>query len=202
MIVGTKSIDSISSSYFARRAIPSLLRARKGFYACFDKIETVKLNYWLKLVMQSNYEQDFYGWVQTTLKQLRDRDLTNLDWDNLIEEIESLGKQEKRELVNRLIVLLMHLLKWEYQPEKRSKSWFATIKIQRIEIIDQIESNPSLKSYINDALVKSYRVAILEAVKETGLSSKTFPEFCPYAWSEIQSDRFFPGIDYDPEIFS
>lgn len=152
--------------------------------------------------MQNNYERDFYGWVQTTVKQLRDRDLTNLDWDNLIEEIESLGKQEKRELVNRLIILLMHLLKWEYQPEKRSKSWFVSIKIQRIEIIDQIESNPSLKPYINDALVKSYRVAILEAVKETGLSSKTFPEFCPYAWEEIQSDRFFPGVDYDPEIFA
>lgn len=64
--------------------------------------------------MQSNYERDFYGWVQTTVKQLRERDLTHLDWDNLIEEIESLGKQEKRDLVNRLIVLLMHLLKWEY----------------------------------------------------------------------------------------
>lgn len=152
--------------------------------------------------MQSNYERDFYGWVQTTVKQLRNRDLTNLDWDNLIEEIESLGKQEKRELVNRLIVLLMHLLKWEFQPEKRSKNWLATIKIQRIEIVDQIESNPSLKPYINDALVKSYRVAILEAVKETGLSSKTFPSSCPYSWSEITSDRFFPGRDFDSEIFS
>jgi hypothetical protein len=152
--------------------------------------------------MQSNYERDFYGWVQTTVKQLRDRDLTNLDWDNLIEEIDSLGKQEKRELVNRLIVLLMHLLKWEFQPEKRSKSWLATIKIQRIEIADRIESNPSLKSYINDALIKSYRVAILEAVKETGLREKTFPESCPYSWTEITSDRFFPGIDSDPEIFS
>lgn len=152
--------------------------------------------------MQSNYEGDFYGWVQTTVKQLRDRDLTNLDWDNLIEEIESLGKQEKRELVNRLIVLLMHLLKWEYQPEKRSKSWFASIKIQRIEIIRHIKHNPSLKPYVNNAIVDAYEVAVLEAVKETGLSSKTFPDSCPYAWTEIQSDRFFPGIDYDPEIFS
>ncbi|MGL4881086.1 MAG: DUF29 domain-containing protein [Waterburya sp.] len=150
--------------------------------------------------MQSNYEQDFYGWVQTTVKQLRDRDLTNLDWENLIEEIESLGKQEKRELVNRLIVLLMHLLKWEYQPEKRSRSWFATIKIQRIEISRHIKNNPSLKPYIDNAIVDAYEVAVLEAVKETGLSSKTFPDSCPYSWAEIQSDRF-PGSNYDPEIF-
>jgi hypothetical protein len=104
--------------------------------------------------MTSLYEQDFYQWVQTTVTQLRSRDLSNLDWDNLIEEIDSLGKQEKRELVNRLIVLLMHLLKWEFQPEKRSRSWLATIKIQRLEIIDQIESNPSLKPYIDDALLR------------------------------------------------
>jgi hypothetical protein len=152
--------------------------------------------------MQSLYENDFYGWVQATIKQLQKRDLTNLDWDNLIEEIESLGKQEKRELVNRLIVLLMHLLKWEFQPKKRSRSWLATIKIQRIEIGDQIKSNPSLKPYIDDALVKSYRVAILEAVKETRLSSQTFPVSCPYSWSEIISDRFFPGDNDDIEQFS
>jgi hypothetical protein len=152
--------------------------------------------------MQSNYERDFYGWVQTTVKQLRNRDLTNLDWDNLIEEIESLGKQEKRELVNRLIVLLMHLLKWEYQPEKRSKSWFATIKIQRIEIARHIKNNPSLKPYIHNAIIDAYEIAILEAIKEKGLSLKNFPDSCPYTWAEIQSDRFFPGIDSDPEIFS
>jgi hypothetical protein len=151
--------------------------------------------------MPSLYENDFYGWVQTTIKQLQKRDLTNLDWDNLIEEIESLGKQEKRELVSRLIVLLMHLLKWEFQPEKRSKSWLATIKIQRIEILDQVESNPSLKPYINDALIKSYRVAILEAVKETGFSSQAFPASCPYSWSEITSDRFLPGDNNDLEQF-
>jgi hypothetical protein len=152
--------------------------------------------------MQSEYDKDFYGWVQTTLKQLRSRDLTNLDWDNLIEEIESLGKQEKRELVNRLIILLMHLLKWEYQPEKRSKSWFATLKIQRIEIARHIKNNPSLKPYIDDAIVNAYEIAILEAVKETGLSAKTFPSSCPYSWAEITNEYFFPGSDYDGEIFS
>jgi hypothetical protein len=152
--------------------------------------------------MQSSYENDFYGWVQTTVKQLRERDLTNLDWDNLIEEVESLGKQEKRELVNRLIVLLTYLLKWEYQSEKRSKSWFATIKIQRIEIAKHIKNNPSLKPYITDAIVDAYEIAILEAVKETELSSRTFPSCCPYSWEEIESDRTFPGIDYDLEMFS
>lgn len=152
--------------------------------------------------MTSLYEQDFYQWVQTTVKQLRSRDLTNLDWDNLIEEIDSLGKQEKRELVNRLIVLLMHLLKWEFQAEKRSRSWLATIKIQRLEIAQHLKSNPSLKSYINNAVINAYEIAILEAVKETGLSIKTFPVSCPYSWLEITSDRFFPGTNYNIEQFS
>ncbi|MEN9519196.1 MAG: hypothetical protein RLZZ381_1784 [Cyanobacteriota bacterium] len=152
--------------------------------------------------MQSLYENDFYGWVQTTIKQLQKRDLTNLDWDNLIEEIESLGKQERRELVNRLIVLLMHLLKWEFQPEKRSRSWLATIKIQRIEIAKHLKSNPSLKPYLNNAIIDAYEVGILEAVKETGLSSQTFPPSCLYSWSEIISDRFLPGDSDDLEQFS
>jgi hypothetical protein len=152
--------------------------------------------------MQSLYEQDFYQWVQTTIKQLQKRDVTNLDWDNLIEEIESLGKQAKRELVNRLIVLLMHLLKWEFQPEKRSRSWLATIKIQRIEITKHLKNNPSLKPYLNDAIVDAYEIGILEAVKETGLSSQTFPSSCLYSQSEIVGDRFLPGSNDDLEQFS
>jgi hypothetical protein len=151
--------------------------------------------------MQSLYENDFYEWVRTTVKQLQERDLTNLDWDNLIEEIESLGRQEKRELVNRLIVLLMHLLKWEFQPEKRSRSWLATIKIQRIEIAQHLKNNPSLKPYLNDAITNAYEIGILEAVKETGLSSQAFPTSCPYSWSEIITDRFLPGDNGDLEQF-
>ncbi|WP_143171095.1 DUF29 domain-containing protein [[Phormidium ambiguum] IAM M-71] len=99
------------------------------------------------------YETDFYAWTQKQAELLRQRDLNNLDIENLIQEIESLGKQEKRELVNRLGVLIGHLLKWEYQPNKRSKSWLKTIREQRRKITDLLQENPSLKPYLDEAIM-------------------------------------------------
>jgi hypothetical protein len=92
------------------------------------------------------YETDFYAWAQKQVELLRKRDLNNLDIENLIEEIDSLGKQEKRELINRLGILIGHLLKWEYQSIHRSRSWAATIREQRRKITDLLQENPSLKS--------------------------------------------------------
>jgi hypothetical protein len=126
------------------------------------------------------YEQDFYAWTIATAKGLRERDLTNLDWDNLIEEIESLGRQEKRELINRLIILVMHLLKWQYQPNKRSRSWELTIKIQRLDVENLLSDNPSLKSYIKEAISSGYNKAVLKAAQETGLGIEVFPSECIY----------------------
>jgi len=113
------------------------------------------------------YETDFYAWTQKQVELLRQRDLNNLDIDNLIEEIESLGKQEKRELVNRLGVLIGHLLKWEYQPNKRSKNWVRTIREQRRKITDLLQENPSLKSYLDEAIKKAYLDGVDLAVDET-----------------------------------
>ena len=94
------------------------------------------------------YEQDFYLWIETTAKQLKAGKFAEVDLDNLIEEIESMGRSEKRELKSRLIVLLMHLLKWQYQPEKRSESWRSTITEQRISIEALLEDSPSLQPLI------------------------------------------------------
>ncbi len=96
----------------------------------------------------SLYEYDFYGWTELQAKALANRQVEALDWQNLREEIISLGKQEYRELVSRLTVLVGHLLKWEYQPDKRSRSWFLTIREQRRGIRRHLEGNPSLKSRI------------------------------------------------------
>ncbi|AFZ36054.1 protein of unknown function DUF29 [Stanieria cyanosphaera PCC 7437] len=139
------------------------------------------------------YEQDFYAWTIATAKALRERDLINLDWDNLIEEIESLGRQEKRELINRLIILVMHLLKWQYQPNKRSRSWELTIKIQRLDVEKLLLDNPSLKSYLKEAISSGYNKAVLKAAQETGLAIEVFPSVCPYTWEELIDNDFMPN---------
>jgi Domain of unknown function DUF29 len=139
------------------------------------------------------YEQDFYGWTQEQAKLLRERVWDSLDIENLAEEIESLGKQVRQELRNRLGVLLGHLLKWEFQPSKRSKSWFITLRQQRREIGYLLEENPSLKPYLLEALEKAYKSGLDLAVRETSLTDEDFPDQCPYAIEQVLDATFFPG---------
>ena len=139
------------------------------------------------------YEQDFYAWTQEQAKLLRSRVWDSLDIENLAEEIESLGKQVRQELRNRLGVLLGHLLKWEFQPSKRSKSWFITMRGQRREIRDLLDENPSLKPYLPEALEKAYKAGLDLAVKETSLTDENFPDECPYAIEQVLDATFFPG---------
>lgn len=102
-----------------------------------------------------------------------------MDASNLALEIESLGRQERRELENRLGILLGHLLKWEFQSDKRSKSWFATIREQRRQILKLLEQSPSWKPYLPEALQDAYQDGLDLAVRETSLGYKDFPEQCP-----------------------
>ncbi|MGB3205630.1 MAG: DUF29 domain-containing protein [Crinalium sp.] len=139
------------------------------------------------------YETDFNAWTQEQADLLRHRQWSQLDVPNLIEEIESLGKQQRAELRNRLKVLIGHLLKWEYQAERRSRSWLMTIRIQRRDTQQLLSENPSLKPYLEEALQKIYDNGRDLAVGETNLPIKTFPENCPYKLEEIFSDRFYPG---------
>ncbi|WP_017305148.1 DUF29 domain-containing protein [Spirulina subsalsa] len=138
----------------------------------------------------SQYEQDFYGWTQWQAEVLAKREVSALDWQHLQEELESLGRQEYRELVSRLTVLLGHLLKWEYQPEKRSRSWFLTIREQRRGIKRHLTHNPSLKSRLPDALGDGFEAGVDLALRETDLPVKTFPEQCPYGFEEAIADSF------------
>ncbi|MBD1842434.1 DUF29 domain-containing protein [Cyanobacteria bacterium FACHB-63] len=139
------------------------------------------------------YETDFYAWTQEQAMLLHNQQWSQLDLPNLIEEIESLGKQQRQELRNRLSVLIGHLLKWQYQSEHRSRSWLATTRIQRLDIGDLLEDNPSLKPYVEEAIDKAYLKGVELAVKETDLPRRTFPSECPYTSEEILSDRFYPG---------
>ncbi|GAB4239933.1 MAG: DUF29 domain-containing protein [Stanieria sp.] len=139
------------------------------------------------------YETDFYAWTQTQAVLLREQQWNQLDLPNLIEEIESLGKQQRQELRNRLSVLIGHLLKWEYQPQHRSRSWLATIRIQRRDTLRLLKDNPSLKPYLDEALEEAYENAKDLAMGETNLSEQIFPLSCLYNITEILDDRFYPG---------
>jgi len=138
------------------------------------------------------YETDFYGWIQRQANTLRARDFAALDLDNLIEEIESMGKSEKRELENRLEILLMHLLKWRHQPTFRGKSWQLTIKEQRRRITSHLRENPSLKSFIPETYEETYGYAVLDAAKETGMDESVFPTQCPWTFEQVMRPDFWP----------
>lgn len=140
----------------------------------------------------SLYDTDFYAWTHQQAALLRAGRFGEADIANIVEEIETLGRSEKRELVSRLTVLLMHLLKWQFQPALRSTSWRLTIQGQRLDLASHIADNPSLKSQLDDAITTSYRRARIEAAKETGFDLSTFPNACPWAYDDIRNDAFWP----------
>lgn len=143
--------------------------------------------------MSSFSEIDFYAWTQEQAELLRHQEWQKLDLANLIEEVESLGKQQSQELRNRLSILIGHLLKWEDQRERRIRSWLATIRVQRREILKLMRDNPSLKPYLLETLPEAYENGKDLAVMETNLPYKRFASVCGYMWEDILSDRFFPG---------
>jgi hypothetical protein len=139
------------------------------------------------------YEHDYQQWLEKTVKLLRDRSFELLDLDNLIEEIEDMGKSSKREVFNRLVVLLIHLLKWKYQPARQSNSWLSTINEQRRQLFILFRDSPSLpKSYLPNIFDECYQMACKLAAKETNLPLATFPESCPFTEIEILDFDFLP----------
>jgi hypothetical protein len=139
-----------------------------------------------------NYNADFYGWSQDQAAALRAGRLSDLDIENLIEEVEAMGRSEKRALESRLVVLLAHLLKWKYQPGRRSKSWQLTCKGQRINFENVLDDNPSLKSQLDQILSRAYDKAVIDAAQETGLDEEAFPRCCPWSWEQIRDLNFYP----------
>ena len=142
--------------------------------------------------MSDLYERDYYAWAMEQAALLRSGRLGDADIANIAEEIESLGKSEKRELVSRLQVILLHLLKWEYQPSRRGQSWRLTILVQRNDLASHMEDNPSLMSILPEVLARAYRSASLSATGETGLSGTAFPSGCPYTFEQIMDPEFWP----------
>ena len=138
------------------------------------------------------YDQDFHAWANEQVGLLRAGRLSEADIEHIAEEIESLGKSEKRELVSRLRVLLLHLLEWRFQPSRRGASWEGSIINTRDELDDHLRDNPSLKSQVTDTLEVAYRQAVVDAVTEMILKKTIFPQTCPWTFDEIMDPTFYP----------
>jgi hypothetical protein len=142
----------------------------------------------------SLHDTDFYSWTQQQAALLRMGNLAELDVTNLIDEIEDMGRSERRAIKSRIEVLLMHLLKWQYQPAHRSTSWRATITGQRRKIKKLLQQNPSLKPELNTIVVDAYEDACFDAAGETGLDEHGFPVECPWTVAQSMDEQFWPGV--------
>jgi hypothetical protein len=143
----------------------------------------------------TRYDEDFARWAFEQAKALRNGDFAGLDIENIAEELETLGRDEFNKLESILTVIVMHMLKWDHQPERRSRSWAITIRIQRRHAAKQIQGNPSLKPKLSEALAEAYETARLTAANETGLPMRGFPPECPYTWADVTERPF--AIDPD-----
>jgi hypothetical protein len=138
------------------------------------------------------YEADFYAWTQEQARLLRERRWDDLDLENLVDEVESVGKSDKHQIESRLEILLAHLLKWKYQPGGRGNSWMATIFEQRGRIARLVEDSPSLREFQRQEVSRSYVAGRLLAAKETGIAFGLFPEECPFSPEQVLDPEFWP----------
>ncbi len=145
-----------------------------------------------KIKSSPGYQQDFHAWLLNSARLLREKKFSDLDVDSIAEELEGMARRDKRQLINRLAVLQAHLLKWQYQPELRSKSWKRTIKEQRKRIKMLLEDSPSLTHEFDKKVQDAYELAVLYAANETGMDEEEFPDAPEYANEEILADSFYP----------
>jgi hypothetical protein len=151
----------------------------------------------------TDYDTDVVRWSERQAALLRERaagklvNEADLDWANLVEEIESVGINQEREVRRRLARICQHLLKWAFQPELQSRSWRATIAIQRRELKDVVKDSTSLKPFVAEVLEDAYQLARIWAENETGLM-RLPDEKCPWTAEQVQDDDFilrYPSFD-------
>ena len=141
----------------------------------------------------AEYDRDFHAWAHEQAALLRAGRVAEADIQHIAEEIEALGRTERRELVNLLAVLLQHLLKWAYQPDRQGKSWRLTIEEQRRQLVRHLRDNPSLRAVQDEALADAYGDAVLRVERETDLPRDLFPWSCPYTVDQVLDDLFWPA---------
>jgi Domain of unknown function DUF29 len=142
--------------------------------------------------MSEKYLVDFSSWINQTAQLLRERRWHEIDVPHLIEEVEDLGKSERRGIASQLTRLLLHLLKWHYQPQRRSDSWLDSITDARTQIELVIEDSPSLRSYPAEQLKESYQRARRQAAKQTSMEISMFPDECPYPLELVLAEDWLP----------
>ncbi len=140
----------------------------------------------------STYDDDFYGWCLEQAALVRAGRLSELDRENVAEELESLGKEQARSLESSYRVLLLHLLKWRYQHRKRTRSWAGTIVRERINAARRLTDNRGLEQHKRRLFAEAYSGARREAAAETGLAVATFPPECPFTFEQALDDEFWP----------
>lgn len=138
----------------------------------------------------ATYDRDFYSWSLEQARLIRAGQLAAIDRDNVAEEIESLGREQFNKLESAIRVLLVHMLKWDQQPARRSRSWAVSIKEHRLRLNYVVADNPGLRPRINEAIERAYARARLTATRETGLDEASFAVSCPYSWHDIVSRDF------------
>lgn len=138
------------------------------------------------------YEQDYYLWLSHTVQLIKQGKLSEVDTANLIEEIEDMGRSEKRAIRSNLVVVLLHLLKYKYQPEKRSNSWKSSIREHRRRLRDDFKVSPSLKRYFAEVFEECYQNGREQAADETGLPLNSFPQQSPFTSTEVLNPDYLP----------
>ena len=144
----------------------------------------------------TRYETDIVAWAREQAALIRAGRFEHLDLEHIAEEIEDVGKSETRELASRMAVLLMHLLKWQYQPQfQHSTSWARTMRDQRKAIVKRLRNTPSLKPFLDDPewVEDVWIDAVHDATKETKLDINTFPEVCPWTMEEVLQEGWLPA---------
>jgi hypothetical protein len=143
-------------------------------------------------IVSATHTADFNLWIQRTVQLLRERRWHEIDLEHLIEEVEGLGKSERRAIASQLTRLLLHLLKWHYQTQRRTDSWLDSITDARTQIELAIEDSPSLKNYLVEQLEPSYQRARRQAAKQTEIPISIFPEDCPYSLKLVLDEDWLP----------
>jgi hypothetical protein len=146
-----------------------------------------------EMTARAEYEADFFAWTQEQARLLRDRDARGLDWENLAEEIDSMGRRDRRELENRLRLILHHLLKWRVQPGLRGRSWQSTLREQRRQAAKLLKESPSLRPQLPALIDAAYPDALADALDETGLPVQTFPAECPFTAAQVLDLAYVPA---------
>ena len=144
----------------------------------------------------TRHEDDLYTWVQEQVALLRAGKLSDIDAANVAEELSDVGKSEYHRLQSAIAVLTQHLLKWEHQPSRRSRSWALTVRTQRRHVEHVLADNPGLKSRIDEAMSKGYQDGRDAAVGETDLDENIFPAACPYPFDAMMTR----SIEFQPPV--